>query len=191
MCLRLRAVIRRSAWRWCAFLLVLLMTVPAASAEMIYCSDYSRDLDGWFGAPMESVKLERLPENALHVEGRDIDWASPQRSFELIPHRAYTVSVDIRHNAAQDVYFMISVAQCSDGEWTYLNLAFGNVDQGDWHTISGVYVPEAFDSYVLYVETIGAPELAFDIRDFRMMPATTGRRRIMPLPMAGSTIPMA
>ena len=55
MCLRLRAVIRRSAWRWCAFLLVLLMTVPAASAEMIYCSDYSRDLDGWFGAPMESV----------------------------------------------------------------------------------------------------------------------------------------
>ena len=64
MCLRLRAVIRRSAWRWCAFLLVLLMTVPAAGAEMIYRSDYSRDLDGWFAEPMESVKLECLPENA-------------------------------------------------------------------------------------------------------------------------------
>ena len=168
MCLRACSIIRRSACIWCAFLLVLLMTVSGASAEMIYSSDYSRDLDGWFAAPMETVKLERLSENALHVEGRNIDWEGPSRNFELIPNRAYTVSVDIRHNAAQDVYFMITAAQCSDGEWTYLNLAFGNVNQGEWQTISGVYVPEAFDSYVMYVETVGAPDLAFDIRDFRM-----------------------
>ena len=138
--------------------------VPAFADEAaaVYVSDFSKDTDGWYGRGA-SVALR---DGALRAEGRTSDWNSPGRDFELIEGGKYHLSVQVRQEEMDSANFMISVAHSKDGMETYENLAFGAAKKGEWVKLEGDYTAGSFDRFVLYVETTGASELVFDIRDF-------------------------
>ena len=131
-------------------------------AAVVYASDFSKGEDGWYGRGASSSAVNGI----LHTEGRQSDWNSPGRDFDLIPGAKYALSVQVYQNQFDNVDFMISVAHTRDGVETYENLAFGKTQKGQWATLQGEYTAGEFDRFVLYVETLGAPRLAFDIRDF-------------------------
>ena len=157
------------------FLCVLLMAavlgacLPGlAENEMIYQSAFNQGLDGWYARSGGSAQVELLPPTAMHIQGRQSDWHSPGRDFDLVPGTPYTLTVQVRQQEMDEAQFMISVAHSSGGAESYENLARGTAKRGEWTTLSGDYTPGPFDRYVLYVETVNAPSLSFDIRFFRI-----------------------
>ncbi len=144
----------------------LLLTHAAALAEggkMIYTSDFSKDEDGWYGRGAGSF---RTAENTLKTVGRQSDWNSPGRDFNLIEGGKYELSVEVRQDELDSVHFMISIAHSAGGVETYENLAHTQAAKGEWTKLTGTYVAGAFERNVLYVETTGAATLEFEIRDF-------------------------
>ena len=108
----------------------------------------------------------RTTEGTLRTEGRTSDWHSPGRDFPLVEGCLYNLSVEVYQNEADSAAFMISIAHTKDGTETYKNLAYGNVKKGEWTKIEGSYIAGDFDRSVLYVETTGAPQLSFEIKNF-------------------------
>ncbi len=138
------------------------------AAEPLYRSDFSAGTDGWYARSTGAATLSVLPEAALRIVGRTDSWNSPGRDFELIPGGKYTLSVQVRQDGMDSAPFMISVAHSMDGVESYENLAHGDAPRGEWTELSGTYTAGEFDRFVLYVETVGASELDFDIRDFTL-----------------------
>lgn len=144
------------------------LAVHAEADPTLYVSDFSAGPDGWVARSMGSAQLAVLEEGALRIEGRTDDWNSPGRDFDLIPGGRYEFSVQVRQDALDAANFMVSVAHTVDGAESYENLAFATAKRGEWTALEGTYVAGDFTRFVLYVETTGAPSLAFDIRDFRL-----------------------
>ena len=134
----------------------------------LYLSDFTSGEDGWYARSMGTAAVEVLPDGALRITGRKDNWNSPGRDFDLIPGGRYVLSCMVRQDGAASAGFMISVAHSLDGAESYENLAHGAVKQGEWTELRGEYTAGTFDRFVLYVETTDAPELDFDIRDFRL-----------------------
>ena len=154
-------------------LLAAVLAIGGASAlaegdATVYLSDFTGGLDGWYARSTGSAQVSVLPEGALHIVGRTDNWNSPGRDFALVTGGKYDLSVEIRQQDVDKANFMISVAHSLDGAESYENLAFGEVPRGEWTRISGSYTAGSFDRFVLYVETTDAPDLAFDIRAFRV-----------------------
>ncbi len=140
-------------------------SLPAlAEDQVIYASDFTSGTDEWYGRG--SASLSVLPEGILHVSERTSDWNSPGRDFPLTEGVEYTFSVEVRQNAAPQADFMVSVAHATSEGETYENLARGTGKMGEWTRLEGTYTAGRFDRFVLYVETVGAPGLEFDIKDF-------------------------
>ncbi len=158
--------------RFGIMLLVLAMAlgcVSIAAADegtSVYASTFAAGTDGWYarGAQM----TYRTTEGTLRTEGRSSDWHSPGRDFPLVEGGEYQLSVEVYQNEADSANFMISIAHTKDGGETYENLARGTAKKGEWTKLEGTYTAGDFDRYVLYVETTGAPELSFEIRDFKV-----------------------
>ena len=152
--------------RLVTLLLVLILVfncIPLnAENKVIYQSDFSKDEDGWYGRGASAHASKKV----LHVTGRQSDWNSPGRDFELVPGENYTFSVQVYQNHLDSADFIVSVAHTSDGIETYENLARRSVKKGRWTKIEGSYTPGQYDSYVLYVETTGAASLSFDMKNF-------------------------
>lgn len=144
------------------FCLALCQTFAFAEGSIVYASDFSRNVDGWYGRGAVS----RAQNGVLHTVGRQSDWNSPSRDFDLIEGGKYDLSVQVYQDQMESVDFMISVAHSKDGMETYENLAFGQAKKGQWTTLKGTYTAGPFDRFILYVETIGAADLDFDIREF-------------------------
>ena len=138
--------------------------LPAVAAgETVYASDFSKGEDGWYGRGAASA---RTAEDTLKTTGRQSDWNSPGRDFDLIEGGKYVLSVEVKQEELDSANFMISVAHTAEGVETYENLAFGKAPKGEWATLTGTYVAGAYDRFVLYVETTGAATLSFEIRNF-------------------------
>ena len=134
---------------------------------VIYTSDFSSGTDGWVARGAQSAAV--TAEKTLRVEGRTADWNSAGRTFDLIPGVAYTVSAEVRQDEADSATLMISVEHTQGGTPSWENIVRENAARGQWTTLRGAYTPAApFDSYVLYVETVGAAELQYEIRNFRL-----------------------
>ena len=147
---------------------LLLTGCAAAGAEgdaLVYASDFSAGPDGWYG---RRATCTVTGDGALHTEGRTADWNSPGRDFDLIEGGKYRFSVEVRQDTLDSAAFMVSVAHTKDGTESYENLAHGTGKQGEWVTLEGTYTAGDFQRFVLYVETTGASDLAFDIRNFRL-----------------------
>ena len=158
--------------RWMAWLLagMLLMTGAMAVADdaaMVYLSDFTNTADGWVARSTGTASV-RAAGGSLRIEGRESDWHSPGRDFGLVPGGRYELSVEVLQNDEDSADFMISVAHTKDGGETYENLARGTAKRGEWTTLSGSYTAGDFDRFVLYVETVAAPTLSFEIRSFRI-----------------------
>lgn len=156
-----------------ALLLAFLLALGGASAlgdagEVIYSSDFTGGADGWYARSAGSAAVTVLEEGALRITGRDSNWNSPGRDFELIPGGKYDMRVRVRQDQADSAGFMISVAHSVDGAESYENLAHGEARRGEWTELRGEYIAGEFDRFVLYVETTDAPSLDFDIRDFEL-----------------------
>ena len=166
-------------------LLVLALSGMAAFAETadpLYLSDFSADADGWVARSAGSASVSLLDEGALRIVGRDSDWNSPGRDFDLVPGGRYVFSVQARQDQQDEARFMVSVAHTADGVESYENLAFATAKRGEWTELSGEYVAGNYSRFVLYVETTGAPSLDFDIRDFRLE-APDGEPELAPTPV--------
>ena len=137
----------------------------AGEAKNIYSSDFSRDADGWYGRGAQSF---RTAEGTLKTEGRESDWNSPGRDFDLADGVRYTLSVEVKQDEMNYADFIVSVAHTTDGVETYENLIRGTVKKGEWTTFSGTYAAGGFDRYVLYVETMNAATLSYEIRNFTL-----------------------
>ena len=143
---------------------------PAIADEdtTVYLSDFTANEDGWYARSTGSAQISVLDEDALRIVGRTADWNSPGRDFDLVPGGKYDLSVQVRQETLDSANFMISVAHSVDGVESYENLAFGTAQRGEWTVLSGSYTAGSFDRFVLYVETTGASDLDFDIRQFRV-----------------------
>ena len=154
-------------------LLLILCLLPAGTVlaadetKTVYTSDFSKDEDGWYGRGAQSF---RTAEDTLKTEGRESDWNSPGRDFDLVDGGKYQLSVEVKQDEEDQANFMISVAHSTDGVETYENLAHGTAKKGEWATLTGDYTAGGFDRYVLYVETTGAGTLSFEIRNFTEPP---------------------
>ncbi|MHC1786435.1 MAG: endo-1,4-beta-xylanase [Christensenellales bacterium] len=152
------------------FLLTLLLLAgfrPALAQSDAYLSDFSKDLDGWYPRSAGAASLERQGDG-IAIAGRKADWHSPGRDFVLVPGRQYEISVLVYQDAAASAAFMISIAHTIHGEESYENLARLEVRRGEWTRLSAKYIAGNYERFVLYVETLGAPTLPFQMRDFSL-----------------------
>ena len=149
-------------------LLMTLMTLPArADTVPAYGSDFSSGTDGFYARSMGTAALD-VSDGTLTITGRTQDWNSMGRDFALTPGETYELSVQVRQDEVDTARFVLSVAHKKNGQESYENIAFLNAKKGEWLELRGAYTPGPFDSYVLYVETLGAPQLSYSIRDFQV-----------------------
>ena len=150
----------------CLMLLVSCFSTAAADDLYTYQSDFSAGTDGWYARSTGGASLS-FADGALTITGRDTDWHSPGRDFPLENTGVYDLSVQVYQDSMDSANLMISIAhKTADGAETYENLAFGNARKGQWTTLKGTYTAGDFTTYVLYVETSGAGELEFSMKDF-------------------------
>ncbi len=150
-----------------SLLLALIMSVCFITAlsegTVVYTSDFSSGEDGWYGRGAQSF---RTGEATLKTVGRQSDWNSPGRDFDLIKGGKYNISAEVRQDSLESANFMISIAHTAEGVETYENLAFAAAPKGQWTLLTCTYTAGAFERNVLYVETTGAATLDFEIRSF-------------------------
>jgi endo-1,4-beta-xylanase len=147
-------------------LLASCLSTAAAADLYTYQSDFSAGTDGWYARSTGGASLS-FQDGALTITGRDTDWHSPGRDFPLENTGVYDLSVEVYQDSMDSANLMISIAhKTADGAETYENLAFGNAKKGQWTTLKGTYTAGDFTTYVLYVETSGAGELEFSMKDF-------------------------
>jgi len=151
-----------------ALVLLLCLCVPALAeeAKAVYASDFAKGADGWYARGGEtSVSVQ---DGALLTQGRTADWNSPGRDFDLAEGCEYELSVLVRQQEKDSAAFMISVAHTLDGAESYENLAHGTAKKGEWTQLKGAYTAGHFSRFVLYVETTGAANLSYEIKDFQV-----------------------
>ena len=149
-----------------ALLVLVMLTacIGPAMAVQYYSSRFTAGTDGWYARGAQAIY--RTTEGTLRTEGRTSDWHSPGRDFVLVDGCLYKLSVEVYQNEVDSAAFMISFARSKDGAETYKNLASGNVQKGEWTKLEGTYTAGDYDRSVLYVETTGAPQLSFEIKNF-------------------------
>ena len=146
--------------------LVLALASVSALAEQaeVYKSDFTLDgMDGWFANNASGKVTE---DGAFLITGRSQDWMAPKRVFDLESGVEYTVCVEVYQDAVDSATFQISVAQ--DGA-NWINLVAADAPKGEWTKLETTFTLEKFKEYSLYVETIGAPTLDYQIRNFTIM----------------------
>ncbi len=142
---------------------------PAAAEELIYESSFSGGrMDGWYVDGGDSLSLSVMDDNTLKITGRTIDWEGPRRAFNLLKDQTFHVSVEVYQDSQESVDFLITASFEQDGGVQYANLTKSPVKKGEWTTLSGD-IKALFSYYTtLYVETLGSPDLDFEIRNFRV-----------------------
>ncbi len=159
-----------------SLLLLLPTAAMAQDALFTYQSDFSADTNGWYARSTGGASLS-VADGALTITGRGQDWHSPGRDFPLENAGEYSLSAQVYQNSVDNASLMISIAhKTADGAETYENIAFANVPKGQWTTLSGKYTAGDFTTYVLYVETSGAAELEYSMKDFTVTQTKAGQK---------------
>ena len=152
----------------CTLVLLGLCLLSASAEEGGYRSDFSAGTDGWYARSMGGAALSVTEEGALKITGRQDNWHSPGRDFGLRAGETYILRAEVRQIDMDEARFMISVAHTAGGMESYENLAFAVAKRDEWTTIEGQWTAGPFDRYVLYVETLDAPALSFEMRAFSL-----------------------
>ena len=153
-------------WLLASCLMMTAAGAAAASETLVYASDFKAGDDDWYARGAQ--KVYHTTEGTLRTEGRTADWNSPGRSFELVPDNEYTLSVEVFQDETESANFIISLERSDSSGTGWDRLVPGKVKKGEWTTLSGSFTPAEYDSYVLYVETDGSPEISYEIRNFRV-----------------------
>ena len=147
-------------------LLLTLAGTAAAENTLVYESAFAAGDDDWFARGAQ--KVFHTTEGTLRTEGRTSDWNSPGRYFELVAGNEYKVSVEVLQNDTDSANFLISMERSDSAGTGWDRLVPGKAGKGEWTTLEGTFTPAEYDSYVLYVETDGSPEISYEIRNFRL-----------------------
>ena len=148
------------------FVLVMVLGISSALAEQteVYKSDFTLDgMDGWFANNASGKVTE---DGAFLITGRSQDWMAPKRVFDLESGVEYTVCVEVYQDTLDSATFQISVEQ--DGA-NWVNLVAADAPKGEWTKLEATFTLEQFKEYSLYVETVGAPTLDYQIRNFTIL----------------------
>mgnify|MGYP001147188087 FL=1 len=148
-----------------ALVFVLAVAPGAHLEELNYMSIFDSNFDGWYPRSTGGAELA-IVEGSILITGRTQDWNSPGRDFVLAPGQAYEVAVQVYQDEVDSASFLISAAHKKDGRETYSNIVREDAKKGVWTTLSGQFTAGDYDSFVLYVETLGAPTLSFRMRNF-------------------------
>lgn len=154
--------------RLLSILMILVLLVPCALSEApspVYASDFSIGTDGWYARSMGSAKIS-VTDGVLTITGRTDSWNSPGRDFPLVCGGKYEMSVMVYQDEIPSATLMISVAHTKDGAESYENLGRAVVPSGEWAEISAAYTAGDYEKFVLYVETVGASDISFSMKDF-------------------------
>ena len=152
----------------CAFALMGGVSAKAEETAIIYQSNFTAGTDGWFARTAGAAAVEQAEFTALKVTNRQADGDSAARELRLESGVTYTFSVQVRQDGADAADFVISAASSLNGAESCETLARATAKKGQWTTVCGAYTPGAYDGYLVYVATDGAPNLDFLIRFFRV-----------------------
>lgn len=167
-------------WIAAALALCLILTVGSAFMEELkYMSIFDSNFDGWYPRSTGGAELN-IVEGSIQITGRSQDWNSPGREFALVPGQAYELEVLVYQEEMDVANFLISAAHRKGDRETYTNIVKQEVKKGEWTLLSGTYTAGEFDSFVLYVETLGAPSLSFRIRNFSALSRKTAVDAALP-----------
>lgn len=155
-----------------ALVFVLAVAPGAHLEELNYMSIFDSNFDGWYPRSTGGAELA-IVEGSILITGRTQDWNSPGRDFALAPGQAYEVAVQVYQDEVDSASFLISAAHKKDGRETYSNIVREDAKKGVWTTLSGQFTAGDYDSFVLYVETLGAPTLCFRMRNFSALSKKT------------------
>jgi len=149
----------------CLVALVMAMGCISALADngwtVWYKSNFTSSyMDGWFAKAGVGIPTG---DGRFRITNRTDDWNGPTRAFDLKAGKTYKVAVDVFQKAVPSATFMITVEQ-DGGNW--VNLADKNVPKSTWTRMETTFKLEQYNSYYLYVETVGAPNIDFEIRNF-------------------------
>ena len=157
--------------KWISLFLALCLVIPATcvaegSGTLLYQSDFSKGLmDGWRD---RGVKVTVTKRGTLLTEQRTVDSDGPGRFFDLAAGTEYLVSVEVLQNQKPSADFIITLERTADGKTGWDNLVSGTAEKGKWTELSGTFTTDDYDSYQIYVETLGSPKLKYEIRNFRI-----------------------
>jgi len=160
-------------------LLLMSLVFSAISEELNYMSIFDSNFDGWYPRSTGGAALD-IVEGSIQITGRSQDWNSPGRDFNLVPGQAYEVAVQVYQEEVDSASFLISAAHRKDGRETYSNIVRQEVKKGEWATLTGQFTAGEYDSFVLYVETLGVPTLSFRIRNFSALSKKTAVDMALP-----------
>jgi len=152
-------------------ILALCLMVPVfvlGEEEDYHMSILDVNFDGWYPRSTGGAELA-VVDGSIKITGRTQDWNSPGRDFKLVPGRAYEVEVEVYQDEADTATIILSAAHTKDGRETYTNIVRHDVKKGAWTTLSAEYIAGDFDAFVLYVETLGAPNLSYQIKNFKAL----------------------
>lgn len=156
-------------------LLVLCLALSFASAsmeEMSYMSIFDSSFDGWYPRSNGGAALS-IVQGSIRITGRSQDWHSPGRDFDLVPGKAYELQVLVYQDEADSASFILSAAHKKGGRETYTNIVRQEVPRAVWTALSGDFIAGEYDSFVLYVETLGSPGLSFQMKSFSALSKKT------------------
>ncbi len=128
----------------------------------LYEADFRRfERDGWFANNCGWILSD---DGVLVITGRTEDWQGPKRVFPLKPGVEYTVRTTVYYWSGPDSATFVLTTEQDGGNWE--NLAWADVPKGTWVTLEATFTLGRYNEYQLYVETMGAPNLDFAVRDF-------------------------
>lgn len=134
-----------------------------------YSSDFTNGTDGWYARSVDGAAIE-VTGDGLRITGRTASWNSPGRDFNFTPGTKYEFTVKVLQSDLPSAEFMVSMAHSKSGLESYENLAKVSAPKGAWVTLKGTFIPDAYDNYILYVETVGNGTLDFTIKDIEVEP---------------------
>ncbi len=148
-------------------LLLVLSMLPAGAQEAFetYKSDFSEGCDGWYARGSGSAAVT-AQDGALTITGRSADSDAPAKDFRLNPGREYNIILYLKQDDVANAKFFVSIAMTRVGVEATGHMFRGAVKQGAWVKFTGKYVPGEYDSYAIYIETNGFPEVSFSMKDF-------------------------
>ena len=149
--------------------LLMLGHAMAESSALVYSADFAAGTDGWYSVPDGVENLKRLRDKSLRMDARQSDGDALRRDFELTPGHCYAFSVEVRHFRSGYADFSVSL-----GSEEGAPLARLAVPAQGWTALSGTFIAGDEGKTTLSIQTVGAPDLSFDIRNFRLT-ALSGR----------------
>lgn len=152
----------------CSILFGAVSTVSAAKeSTLFYASDFSQGIGEWV-AKGSATQLTAA-DDMLCVTQRKQKSDGPALPLQLEAAMLYEISVQVMQDARSTMDFTLSIEHRKSGISSYTKINSVSAPRGEWVTISGEWIAEAFDSYQLILMSAGMKVDDFYVKDLQIM----------------------